>query len=137
MTAPLSVWTSFYGNRRLAATRLVKVPISRGLPRWRLGYDLAPRVGTLVLTAGEFNACEEDARSWYLERLDRVGIDEIRRLLVDAQGAAGGIVLVCFEPEPHRCHRSWASAWLTTHDIDVQEFELPQGQGQQLSLEMD
>jgi hypothetical protein len=100
---------------RILASGLVPVGTTVGSPRFRLGYTLAGRCG-LLAPYGLFGKglSSDDFRAGYIERLEKHGIDVIRRRLVEIAGEdAPGVVLLCFE-DVHAgelCHRTIFAKW--------------------------
>jgi hypothetical protein len=106
----------------------VPVQTSIGRPKWPLPYDLTEDVGVLKpwglfgkdLTAEEFTA-------HYRARLEKVGVDALRRLFETISARHGGsrLVLLCFEKHPHECHRGdFADWWLEVTGQIVPELSI-------------
>lgn len=57
------------------------------------------------------NLTDEEYKRLYLERLDRIGVDKIRRVLREIQGDKKNLILMCFERNREECHRSWFAEW--------------------------
>ncbi len=108
----VEVYTSHWKNVELADLDCVPVGISRGEPRWKLGFRyrrypaLAPDDLTWALEdLGEFE------RS-YTRQLEALGAD---RILSDLERIAGGraVVALCWErPTDDYCHRWTLASWL-------------------------
>lgn len=122
----LIVTTSRYWNKALIVrSGLAPVCASIGVPRFPVGYPLAGAVGMLA----PFGILGEDDEAkferLYRRRLDRFGVEKIRRVLT-AIAKAGtvdtdppgqpyrGVVLLCYEDlaKPGEwCHRRMFAAW--------------------------
>ena len=62
------------------------------------------------------NAADLTPDAWkakYLDRLERHGVDKIRARFEDVYASYGErpIVLLCWEADPARCHRSYFAEW--------------------------
>jgi uncharacterized protein DUF488 len=129
-TPPLVVFTSRLSNPLLSDTPLTNVGIVRSPPRWRLPYELTANLYVLAPSAGMMIVAREQGREAfverYLEKLERVGADEVIRLLRCMQGDSKGLALLCFEDIrlPDRwCHRSILASWLQRETgLNVQEL---------------
>jgi hypothetical protein len=98
----LNPWTSRYSNPRIAGSGLVPVGITRGAPRFQLGselranlYDFAPTSAMLRLPEGPDH--RERFTEAYRQRLDALGAERARELLVAMQDGDAGLVLLCYE----------------------------------------
>lgn len=122
----MRLYTSRWSNRTLESSDVVAVGISRGTPRFRVGYryrrlmDLAPD--------GWMLGIEDDARfeRCYRRKLDRLGVEKVAGLLRAISDEEGGadLCLLCFEADPAECHRSMFSSWWTAKTGEAVE-ELP------------
>jgi len=128
------VWTSRYGNPKIAGAGFVPVGITRGAPRFALGYELranlydfAPTYAMMKMADGEHGraAFTQAMR----ERLDALGPLRAREQLEAMQDGEAGIVLLCYEDltQPGQwCHRQIVAAWLDEQlGLTVQELEDP------------
>src|SRR5947209_23310 len=93
----------------------IPVQTSLGKPKFPLAYELTEEVGRLK-PWGLFGAklTDEEFARKYRERLDKVGVDKLRRHFYAISNRHGGarVVLLCYEPHGHFCHRHvWASWW--------------------------
>lgn len=122
--------TSRYANRELARLDAVPVGITRGVPKFPVGYSyrllrlLAPSRETFGMDS------DEDFRRSYREGLQEIGVEriasEFRRL--SAQGGGRPLVLLCFEvvsgPHAEHCHRrDFAQFWYEQTGQAVPELE--------------
>src|SRR5215217_6960130 len=95
----MKLYTSRWTNPDLKALDVVKVGISRGRPKWPLGYDyqLMPD----LYPDGWMLGIEDDEyfEKVYRRKLEDVGVDRIAaRLLQISRTAAGNdVVLLCWE----------------------------------------
>lgn len=109
----VELFVSRWQNRALETAPVVAVGISRGAPRFRVGYryrrlpDLYPD--------GWMLSIEDDERfnEVYRAKLDRIGVDRIAAQLARISDEEGGkpLVLLCYEADPAECHRSVFSSW--------------------------
>ncbi len=109
----MNLYTSRWANRALETTPVVAVGISRGTPRFPVGYryrrfpDLYPD--------GWMFSIEDDSRfnEAYRKKLDRIGVDRIAEGLARISRKEGGadLCLLCYEADPGQCHRSAFAAW--------------------------
>ena len=70
------------------------------------------------------NLTDEEYKSLYLERLEKIGVEKIRRVLREIQGNKENLILLCFEKNREECHRSWFAEWWQekTGEI-IEEYE--------------
>jgi hypothetical protein len=114
----------------IEASARAAVGITRGYPRFKLGYPVVANLRQLAPTREMLafkDACTFD--KMYRDRLDDLGVDEVARLLTDCAERANNerLVLLCFEDltKPGlRCHRRLFSAWWQKNTgEDVPELE--------------
>jgi uncharacterized protein (DUF488 family) len=107
------LFTSYWANRALAEVDAVKVSISRGQPKWQVGFRY--RRAMLLAPSRETFALRDDAafEASYLADLEEIGANRIRDLLLKISVEEGSrpLVLLCFEADPCQCHRSMFSRW--------------------------
>ncbi len=109
----LKLYTSYWSCPILRHVDAVKVSISRGQPKWPVGFKyrramlLAPSRETFALKSDE--AFERE----YLRELEEAGVEKIRDLLRRFSEEAGGrpLVLLCWERHRAECHREMFSRW--------------------------
>ncbi len=94
----------------------VPVQTSIGRPKFPLRYDLTEQAKRLMpwgLLSADLS--EADFTAHYRARLDKVGVDALRRLFYVISGRHGGarLILLCFEDvnAGKFCHRRVFAAW--------------------------
>jgi hypothetical protein len=120
----MQIFTSYYANRELRTGKYTLVGISIGKNRWAKvdAYltNIAPTWDMVKLTdQGVY-------RKTYIERLEMVGVDAIRRSLEDIVSDKP-LVLLCYEnlQKPDKwCHRTIFAEWWKEETGEVIE-ELP------------
>lgn len=126
----MRIYTSRYTNREaIAASGALPVRMSVGFPDFPLGYDVPASL--LDAAPDPFMLSERDAERFeglYLAKLERVGVERLRRLLAaicDAF-AADALVLLCWERVTNggACHRRLFANWWQRATGEVVE-ELP------------
>lgn len=117
----VTIATSRYAARdKVVASGLAPVRTTIGAPKFPLGYELAGSVAMLA-PYGLFSIGDRvEFEAAYRARLDRFGVEKIRRVLVAIARDAGaeGVVLLCFEDvgdEGQWCHRTIFAAWWREH----------------------
>lgn len=122
----MRLYTSRWQNRTLESSDVVAVGISRGAPRFRVGYRYR-RLPDLYPDGWMFGI-EDDARfeKVYVAKLDRLGVDRIMEGLGKISDKEGGadLALLCYEADPAQCHRSMFARWWESETGEVVE-ELP------------
>jgi hypothetical protein len=117
------IFTGRYQNRRLASGLFVAVPISLGLPRWKLRYPLEGKLGLLCPSWSYLRSPRPVYEQKYLSGLAKIGVDRIGFDLDQYARSGMPAVLLCFEDlrEPGNwCHRRLFADWWreqTGHDI--------------------
>jgi hypothetical protein len=95
------------------------IRITRGHPRWRLGYSLAGKVAELAPSAEEWAVTDDPGGfvAAYQSRMDSLGVEWIANRLRFAF-PEGRLVLLCFEqvwgqalPPELICHRRAFAEW--------------------------
>jgi uncharacterized protein (DUF488 family) len=107
------MFTSYWSNRALAKVDAVKVSISRGQPKWPVGFQY--RKAMLLAPSRETFALRDDAafEESYLAGLEEIGVERITDLLTKilAEEGSRSLVLLCFEADPADCHRAVFARW--------------------------
>ncbi len=109
----MRLYTSRWQNRVLEGLDVVAVGISCGTPKFPVRYRYR-RLPDLYPDGWMFGI-EDDARfnEAYRKKLDRLGVARITEGLERISREEGGrpLVLLCYEADPARCHRSAFAAW--------------------------
>jgi hypothetical protein len=125
----VQIWTSRFQNKALAAhPELVKVGITVGQPRFKLGYSYE-RLPLLAPYDGLFHETDRErfTRAYYA-RLDAAGVDAVVGALqaISDRHYGSDLVLLCYEDlsKPDEwCHRQIAGQWLQDRaGISVEEW---------------
>lgn len=106
--------TSYYGG--FSPGMGVAVRTSVGKPRgWTGPLEYVPEVAPLGIFGRDLPWPEYEAA--YLARLDRIDVTDLLRRFDDLSARHGGrpLVLLCFEKDPERCHRSLLARHLEAH----------------------
>ena len=125
----MKLYTSRWQNRALETAPVVAVGISRGTPRFRVGYRY--RTMPDLYPDGWMFGIEDDAKfeEVYVKKLERLGVDRIMEGLTKISVEEGGkdLCLLCFEDltKPGEvCHRRMFADWWTERTgKDVPELE--------------
>ncbi len=131
----MKLYTSRWQNRALETAPVVAVGISRGTPRFPVGYRYR-RLPDLYPDGWMFGI-EDDAKfnEAYRKKLDRIGVDRIAAQLERISREEGGrpLVLLCYEADPAQCHRSAvAERWeaRTGQTVPELQFSVSSHKGQ-------
>lgn len=115
--AVLLATSRYQSSQLIAHSGLAAVRITRGAPRFRLGYGLAGSILELAPGRELLRVTDETAfTSSYREQLDAVGVHALAGRFAGVQEASGatGLVLLCFEDVVGRqefCHRRVFADW--------------------------
>ncbi len=121
----MQLYTSRWADRDLAHLAAQPVGISRGTPRFRVGYryklmsELAPSREAFGLDdPREFEAA-------YRAGLEELGLEAILGKLAKISQESGGLplILLCYEADPADCHRGIAASWLRERGVEIRELE--------------
>jgi len=107
------MFTSYWSNRALAEVDAVKVSISRGQPKWPVGFQYR-RAMLLAPSRATFALRDEAAfEVSYLASLEEIGVGRIANALtkISAEEGSRPLVLLCFEADPAGCHRATFARW--------------------------
>ena len=109
------IFTSRYANPELNSCKYTAVRISLGLPKWKLGYEIAGAIDELM-PRGIFGIEDYDEfHRRYFEKLDAIGVDKIREKLRQFEKLGKPVVLLCFEDIRkgawNWCHRNMFASW--------------------------
>lgn len=121
------IYTSYFSR-----VSMVKNPIAicGGIPDWYTGKwfkGLAPKWSFFdAYKKGKIdeNGYTEEYKKQVLADLDQF---EIRDYLMSMYPGEEDITLLCYETPDEFCHRHLVSDWFKEVEIDVKEFEPPQG----------
>lgn len=122
----MKILTSYFAKIPKMDRRISEpVSIARFTPKWYIGekcLELAPSAETLL--AYKEDGDWEKFKSRYLEELRHVNPHEVHRKLKEL-GRGKNVVLVCFEKDYFKCHRSICAKWLREKlGVSVQELNL-------------
>lgn len=110
------IYTSYYSKKDgIDIERNQYCSISVGYPRWKLPYSTTQC--RLLKPYGVFGVYQDgpEYEKAYRARLDRIGVDLIRKELQEAQNGKENIVLLCFEKDKTQCHRYIFAKWWEEH----------------------
>ena len=125
------IYTSRYANSSLKSDNVIKVGITRGLPKFGLKYQLAKNV---IEFAPEYKIFHIENREAfgraYKSQLDLLGREKAMSLLKEAgYGGEKPLVLLCYEdltcndPKKNWCHRTYLAEWIRDNlGIEVEEY---------------
>jgi hypothetical protein len=131
----MNLATSRYQSADLIeASGRAAVGITLGYPRWKLRYPVVANLRQLAPTREIIHV--EDAHLFeemYRNRLDDLGVDEVRKLLTTCAERANNERLLCYEDLTRpglKCHRQiFAAWWLENTGEVVPELEPDVRQG--------
>ena len=120
------ILTSYFAKINKMDFRISEpVSIARFTPKWYIGekcLELAPSAE--ILLAYKEDEDWEKFKKHYLEELSRLNPHEIHRKL-QKLGRGKNVVLLCFEKDHFKCHRSICAKWLRDKlGISVQELNI-------------
>lgn len=122
------IYTSRYANPELKSGKYTVVGITRGAPKFKLGYSLAGNIIEIAPPGYLFN--EYDRKRFtpqYFKHMDRSGPALIARMLSFYEKQGKDVVLCCYEdvrnPEDW-CHRLVFAEWWQSRTGECIE-ELP------------
>lgn len=124
------IYVSRFSNPELKTGKYTVVAISKGIPKWELGYRLAGQIVELAPSGYLMHEQNRDKfASGYIYHLDRLGEIRVKMLIDKFKPNEKDVVLCCFEdirnPELF-CHRTNLAKWLQRRvGIDVQELHDP------------
>ena len=106
------IYTSYYSKKDgIDTERNRYCSISVGTPRWKLPYELAHC--RALKPYGVFGVYQDgpEYEKAYRAKLDKIGVEEIRRQIKEAQGDKENIILLCYEKNKKECHRYIFAQW--------------------------
>ena len=113
------IFTSRYANPELRSCKYTAVRISIGLPRWKLGYEIAGAIDELMPKGILGIQDYDEFHRRYFEKLDTIGVDRIREKLRHFEELGKPVVLLCFEDIRkgawNWCHRNIFASWWEQH----------------------
>ena len=122
------IFTSRYSNPELKTGKYTVVGVTRGAPKFRLGYALAGNIMEIAPPGYLFN--EYDRRRFtpaYFRYMDRTGVQRIQQLLEHYAAYGKPVVLCCYEDVRNPddwCHRLVFAEWWLQRTGELIE-ELP------------
>ena len=111
----MKLYTSRYQNKELERGQYTAVRITRGSPRFKLGYTLAGSIMELAPSKELFY--EKDGslfREKFIGQLEEVGVGAVAAALEKFRAMGKDVVLCCFEDvriPGQRCHRIVFADW--------------------------
>lgn len=111
----MKIYTSRYSNPELKTGKYTVVGITRGLPKFSLGYELAGNIADFGPPGWLFH--ENDRTIFapkYFEYMDGLGIERVKQMLSRYKLQGKDIVLCCYEDvrKPNEwCHRLVFAEW--------------------------
>ena len=132
----LKVYTSRYSNPELMTGKYTVVGITRGSPKFPLGYRLDGNIIEIAPPGWLFNEYDrEKFTQQYFRNIDKIGIVKILSIINKYLDLGKDVVLCCYEDvrKPNEwCHRLVFSEWLEKMTgekieelIDPSEIKLP------------
>ena len=120
----MKIYTSYFAKqRKMELEDASYVSIAVGNPRYPVPYKI---VNLNVLKPyGIFGVYDEDEYSErYFARLDRYGVDYIRKEIEKASEGHENVILMCHEKDRNECHRKmFADWWEKNTGEKIEEFE--------------
>lgn len=125
------LYTSRYSNKDLIDSGAIMVGISLGKPRFPLKYEISDVLLKLAPNRAIFGITDKLVfRKRYTEQLDRIGADEVLKMLKSVgYGSDKDVVLLCYEdvtcdnPDKNWCHRTYLGNWIEEKlGIKVEEY---------------
>lgn len=111
----MKVYTSRYSNPELRTGKYTVVGVSRGLPKFNLGYALAGSIKDFAPPGYLFNEYDRSIFTpKYFAYMDRIGIDRAKQMLSPYKIYGKNIVLCCYEDvriQGEWCHRLVFAEW--------------------------
>jgi len=115
----MAIYISRFSNPELKTGNYMTVKISVGGPKFDMGYRLDGEVRDLMPFGllGKFDDSPRLFKQYYFQRLNREGVQSIRRQLDALKTKANDrdVVLLCWEDvrkgEKDWCHRSMFAEW--------------------------
>ncbi len=109
------IFASRYANPELKSCKYTEVRISVGLPKWKLGYEIAGAIDELM-PEGIFGIEDYDEfHRRYFEKLNAIVVDKIREKLCQFEKLGKPVVLLCYEDirkgDWNWCHRNMFASW--------------------------
>ncbi len=121
------IYTSYFGNMKRIGDNVIYVAISATIPEGVKCLHLkklAPSYGNLMAFKNDSDWGKYSKR-YKDETLSKFRPDEIISMiynLIGEQRTVKDIVLLCYEKEYSRCHRSIVAEYLTSGGILVKEY---------------
>lgn len=108
------LYVSRFSNPTLKSGEYTAVRISLGFPKWSVGYEIAGAISDLMPYGMLGKYSHEEFVVKYRERLNRIGVDHIRKELSKFEGKGKPVVLLCYEDvrvDGQTCHRTTFAEW--------------------------
>lgn len=121
------IYTSRFSNPELKSDKYTVVGIVRGLPKFKLGYELAGNVIEIAPPYNLFNVYDREAfTDPYKKHLDKIGLEKISARLQKYIALGKDVALCCYEDvrKPNEwCHRLvFAEWWLEKTGCQINEL---------------
>lgn len=123
------LYTSRYSNKKLVEVDGAKIPISRGFPKWPLGFPVTNAIMELAPSWQQMQMeNREEVIPLYRAKLEKLGLKQVLLLIYRAIGKEENGILLCYEDvrkEGVWCHRTILADWLRENGIEIEEIEKP------------
>ena len=122
------IYTSRFSNPELKSGQYTVVGIVRGLPKFKLAYNLAGNIIDIAPPRALFNVYDrEEFTAPYKKHLDKIGLEKISAKLQTYLERGKDVVLCCYEDvrKPQEwCHRLvFAEWWLEKTGCQINELQ--------------
>lgn len=117
------IYTSYYAVAGKIPNSIVKVGISRGIPKWYngLSYDKLAPLWDTVKKYKDGGSWDDYTEEYYSTVLDKLSPSEVERDL-KRLSEGNSVVLLCYEKSCDNCHRHLVADWFKSYGIECVEY---------------
>ena len=109
----MKIYTSYFARqRKMELEDASYVSIAVGNPKYPVPYKIVNLKALKpygIFGVGAYN--EDEYREKYFARLDRYGVDYIRKEIIKAGEGHENVILMCHEKDKNECHRKMFADW--------------------------
>lgn len=107
----MNIYTSYFAKqKKMELEDAAYVSIAVGNPKYAVPYTIV-NARILKPYGVSFKLSFEEFKRQYIQRLEKYGVDEIRKEIIDTAGGHRNVILMCHEKDENTCHRRMFAEW--------------------------
>lgn len=138
----MKLYTSYFAKqKKMELDDAAYVSIAVGNPRYSVPYEII-NAKILKPYGISFKSTFEEFEKKYIERLEKYGVESIRKELQSVCEGHKNVILMCHEKNPEECHRRMFAKWwkektgeeIEEYGVDTHKINRKEAAQSQISL---